>query len=583
MGYAAVRRIVADYQSEAWKYERLARLVARFLSAEVKGHFSDASWPVLHEAQHRAKSPNSLHKNLVAGRYDVAWRESEDLDSSALWSQVKDLAGVRLIFHFRSDLDEFLNVKARQQLARWFGQTSLEVDHMQLLLKDNRKRVKEVFGYSSYHFPVTVCPDTDFWRSLTDDDQLLFPRRFECEVQLRTVLQHAWAEAEHDLRYKGLKSSPREDRLWGIVSAMLEGADYLIAERKSQALPAGSPTSLEMDAKATWVYHGATYSRQGGLTTGGVTFGYLLLHDAKQEPFRLEWSDELFDVDAAMQRRAGISNFKVQMWQQLTRDEPAFVAAMQFDGTVARASGWDAARRVLQVQPALYSDQMVTNHKKALAQTVEGHRVQDLAYGAADGTGATEFLNLGESPLSNTIGVACVLRTTDGQWVIGERAATLAYEPNLLGCSSSGSLAWSEPRHWGSRSVAQWVLEGIARECLEELGYRPPSEQIKYLALCREIERAGKPQLFFFVDMVGAAGGVSAPRLASCWQMYARREHTALHFLSTRQAVALTSHDSDVVREGLRSVGLADRTPSEELRANLALALAFASASRQAA
>lgn len=579
MSHAVIERIVAEYQTEAWKYERIARLVARFLAAEVKGYFLHSSWPVLHEVQHRAKSQRSLYKNLMAGRYDAVLGESEYMDSSALWSQVKDLAGVRLVFHFRSDLDEFLDQKARGQLERWFGQTSLEVDQMQVSLKDKRKRVKEVFGYSSYHFPVAVAPDTDFWRSLTYEDQLMFPRRFECEVQMRTVLQHAWAEAEHDLRYKGTRSSSREDRLWGIVSAILEGADYLISERKGEAVSEDASIASARGAGSEgWTYRGSLYLQLGAFSVGYSNYGYLLLHDWQQEPIQLESSDSLFNVDAEIERGTGLKEFKSRMWQQLIRDEPVFVRSLQFDGTAVRASGWDEASHTLRVQPALYSDQMVTNHKKALGQNIDGRLVEGLGYEAVDpnsGTASRSLLALEKSPFSNTIGVSCVLRTTDNRWVIVQRAGTLAYEPGRLGCSASGSLAWSEPLQWGSRTIESWLVEGLARECLEELGYRPSIDQIRYLAFCREIERAGKPQFFFFVDMSNSPTGVSAARLKSCWQMYADREHTSLHFLPVEQALALASCDAEAVQRVTTSLNLAGGVPSEELRANLALALKF--------
>lgn len=46
------------------------------------------------------------------------------------------------------------------------------------------------------------------------------------EVQLRTVLQHAWAEFEHDIRYKASDvSDPRIDRAFALAAGLIELAD----------------------------------------------------------------------------------------------------------------------------------------------------------------------------------------------------------------------------------------------------------------------------------------------------------------------------------------------------------------------
>lgn len=47
------------------------------------------------------------------------------------------------------------------------------------------------------------------------------------EVQLRTVLQHAWAEFEHDMRYKNpeMSGNPEVDRAFTLAAGLIELAD----------------------------------------------------------------------------------------------------------------------------------------------------------------------------------------------------------------------------------------------------------------------------------------------------------------------------------------------------------------------
>lgn len=101
----------------------------------------------------------------------------------------------------------------------------------------------EEFGYGSIHFTVSFRPgvfpeidDAEKGRG----DQSLFARypegkanlrgpRFRAEVQVRTLLQHAWAEVMHDSLYKGGFSVPRRwQRDAARVAAMLEEADDLL-------------------------------------------------------------------------------------------------------------------------------------------------------------------------------------------------------------------------------------------------------------------------------------------------------------------------------------------------------------------
>jgi ppGpp synthetase/RelA/SpoT-type nucleotidyltranferase/transcriptional regulator with XRE-family HTH domain len=93
------------------------------------------------------------------------------------------------------------------------------------------------FGYASRHLLVSV----DASRTIPTAYATL--RRRSASVQIRTVLQHAWAEFEHDIRYKG--TVPEEhahdlDRRFTLAAGLLELADRefsAIRDRLQQALP----------------------------------------------------------------------------------------------------------------------------------------------------------------------------------------------------------------------------------------------------------------------------------------------------------------------------------------------------------
>ena len=78
------------------------------------------------------------------------------------------------------------------------------------------------FGYVSRHLQVALDPT---WVGDLSLEGLQVP---SAQVQLRTVLQHAWAEFEHDVRYKGTipeAQAPDLDRRFTLAAGLLELAD----------------------------------------------------------------------------------------------------------------------------------------------------------------------------------------------------------------------------------------------------------------------------------------------------------------------------------------------------------------------
>lgn len=122
---------------------------------------------------------------------------------------ITDQIGVRVITYVSSDVDA---------VARLLGD--------QLTVLEDRDMGRETaaqgrFGYSSRHLLVEAgAEDTD------EGLEVLAGRR--ASVQIRTVLQHAWAEFEHDARYKGSvpeQHAPDLDRRFTLAAGLLELAD----------------------------------------------------------------------------------------------------------------------------------------------------------------------------------------------------------------------------------------------------------------------------------------------------------------------------------------------------------------------
>ena len=137
---------------------------------------------------------------------------------------ITDQVGVRVITYLLSDVAAVADLLA---------------DQMTML--DDRDMGRETasegrFGYASRHLLVsdgTVGPDG-------------VPER-PASVQVRTVLQHAWAEFEHDIRYKGTvpeQYAPDLDRRFTLAAGLLELADREFSEIRA-SLQAAVPPAAE--------------------------------------------------------------------------------------------------------------------------------------------------------------------------------------------------------------------------------------------------------------------------------------------------------------------------------------------------
>lgn len=144
---------------------------------------------------------------------------------------ITDQIGVRVIAYVLADVDA---------VAQLLGD--------QLVLLDDRDMGRETaaegrFGYSSRHLLVALDP------ARSEADGPMRGRR--ASIQVRTVLQHAWAEFEHDIRYKG--SIPQEhvsdlDRRFTLAAGLLELADQQFSTIRDRLRREGNRPSGEEDA-----------------------------------------------------------------------------------------------------------------------------------------------------------------------------------------------------------------------------------------------------------------------------------------------------------------------------------------------
>jgi len=100
-------------------------------------------------------------------------------------AEMTDMAGVRIIAYTTSDVERICGL-IQQDFA---------IDEKNSGDKAKDMRSNEV-GYLSVHYIVSL---SDQRRKLGEYERY---QDLKCEIQVRTLLQHAWAEIEHDRNYK---------------------------------------------------------------------------------------------------------------------------------------------------------------------------------------------------------------------------------------------------------------------------------------------------------------------------------------------------------------------------------------------
>lgn len=517
MEVRVVDEALSRFQTLREDYERFAKLLRGFLEARLLEIQRQArSLPLLHSVTCRVKSVESLRKKLA--RWNV---EGRFASGSIDLGSIDDLAGVRVIFYFKDDMEKFLE----NDFDLIFGRRTRES-------VDKKVRNLDSFGYQSVHFTVSHALNSLFTESLREEDKNRF-QWLKAEVQVRTILQHAWAETAHDLLYKRVNTgirTPQEvqaERLYNAMAATLELLDERLLRQKQLLTSSPEPTQ-EIEAPIG--------SREGNdvganasctLEYLGIAHPYTILHNGTLMDLKHREDRTLYDSSQAF----GISHYKGHVWAHLVKTAPDFVRSLaKHDATCVRVKAWSEDESCLTVQPAVYSDQITTNHRLAHdCELPSGKTVRDHALALG------ELLPLAESPLANTLGVSLVIRTSEDYWVVARRRAGLSMFSELLGPPVSGVVQWRESGSWQPGSFAAWIQNSVLVKCDQELGILPGAHLLVYLGLTREAQRLGKPQMFFFLDLLGASGGYSAGHIASRYRIYRRDdEYSALDFLEPR-------------------------------------------------
>ena len=183
--------ILQEYKDKHPQFEEAESKVISLL----KHTFKDGGLHVA-SVESRIKTERSL-----AGKLERKGQKYKSL------ADITDVLGIRVITYYIDDVDKIATAIERMFEVDWEN----SIDKRKIHTIDS-------FGYVSLHY---VCSMEGF------------PYRFE--VQMRTVLQHAWANLDHDTGYKsGVEIPKRYLRSMSRLAGMLELIDEEFSKIRSE-------------------------------------------------------------------------------------------------------------------------------------------------------------------------------------------------------------------------------------------------------------------------------------------------------------------------------------------------------------
>ena len=187
-----VQEAVDWYLKNGAIYEALAQRVERIVREVL-----DSAQINYHSIVNRAKSIDSYKRKASMPKYKDPR------------SEIFDMAGIRVITYTDSDAKEIHEIV----------KSTFDIQPEHSIDKANELGIDRV-GYRGIHYIANLGKD----RLKLPENQIF--KGFVFEIQIRSILQHAWAEFEHDRNYKFAGILPKElGRRLSLLAANLESTD----------------------------------------------------------------------------------------------------------------------------------------------------------------------------------------------------------------------------------------------------------------------------------------------------------------------------------------------------------------------
>lgn len=225
---------------------------------------------IIHNIEGRAKEIKSFKNKII--------RKSNKYINPL--NEMTDLSGVRIITYYQDDIDLVEKVIKKE----------FKVDEKNSLDKGTLLKSNE-FGYKSVHYILSLS-----------EERLKLPEwskysEYKFEVQIRTVLQHAWASISHSIQYKHEEEVPKDlKRKLFRLAGLFELADeefmdvkkknsLIMDEVKRTSEEDGMDFELNLLTISEYVQNSPNIKK---LVKNAVEEGFKLIENRKDDPKNYE-------------------------------------------------------------------------------------------------------------------------------------------------------------------------------------------------------------------------------------------------------------------------------------------------------
>jgi ppGpp synthetase/RelA/SpoT-type nucleotidyltranferase len=222
--YTVIEAFLKNYKHEVDFYDEVAHLVQDKLDQALQ----DAGIKAV--VSSRAKTPDRLRKKLYKRNQKRNYKTFRDIDDDII-----DLAGCRVALYMPAD---------RDAVGKLIEKLFVPVRPPKSFPEASKPEEGDTLGYTATHYLVRLRPETLRKKELRYADT-------QIEIQVASVLMHAWAEVTHDLLYK-----PEKGELTPEEKAALSNLNRLVQEGEREleklqfAIEGRTDTSLRFEIAA---------------------------------------------------------------------------------------------------------------------------------------------------------------------------------------------------------------------------------------------------------------------------------------------------------------------------------------------
>lgn len=254
-----IDNIIEQYKNKKNLYEKFETTLNEYLK-EIIQNLAQQENPIEMgendiEIKSRTKSPSSLKGKIERKNYENPL------------AQITDLVGAKIMLtslRYAELIYELIKEK--------FSTVVIEEIDKSKILKDERK-----FGYLGKHIVIRCDKNMEIEKFREFDGM-------SAEIQIKTLLQHTWAEIEHKLRYKPqVKLDEEKQRYFDRLAAMMEIADDLFTELILEWEKISNKKSQKISEEIKRIEEGDTFKNEINLLDSESISFYLNDEKIKQK------------------------------------------------------------------------------------------------------------------------------------------------------------------------------------------------------------------------------------------------------------------------------------------------------------